>query len=59
MFFNCYGITILDFTNFDTSSVTDMCCMFWYCNVLSTLDLSGWDKENITDFDKITINPLG
>ena len=38
---------ILD--EYDTSKVTNMCCMFWGCDSLESLDLSGFDTSNVTD----------
>jgi len=38
---------ILD--EYDTSKVTNMCCMFLGCSSLESLDLSGFDTSNVTD----------
>lgn len=39
----------LDLRDWDTSSVTDMGCMFSDCESLKELDLSGWDTSKVTD----------
>lgn len=49
MFENCYGITTLDLTSFDTTNVTNMESMFFSCNDLTTLDLSSFDFSNVSD----------
>lgn len=33
----------------DTSNVTNMYSMFYYCNALTSLDLSGWDTSKVTN----------
>jgi len=35
--------------NIDTSSVTDMFCLFYYCKKLQSLDLSTWNTSSVTD----------
>ena len=35
--------------NLNTSEVTDMSWMFWYCENLTSLDVSGFNTENVTD----------
>lgn len=37
MFSNCSKLTSLDVSNFDTSKVTNMGAMFWYCYALTTI----------------------
>ena len=39
----------IDFGNLDTSSVTDMSCMFLECSSLASLDLSSFDTSKVTD----------
>ena len=34
MFFNCYSLTSLNLSNFNTQNVTDMSYMFYNCNSL-------------------------
>ena len=38
----------MDFSQADTSNVTNMLCMFDDCESLTTLDLSGFDTANVT-----------
>ena len=49
MFSNCYTLTTLDVSNWDTSNVTDMSWMFSSCNALTTLDVSKWNTSNVTN----------
>ena len=42
-------ITTLDISSFDTFSVTDMNCMFFYCDRLKTIYVSnGWNTNAVT-----------
>ena len=52
MFFGCKNIIKLDFSNFDTSQVTNMSNMFYNCNSLKNLNVSNFVfKDNIkTDY---------
>lgn len=47
--FDNYSMADIDLSNFDTSKVTNMHCMFYYCNKLTDLDLSGFDTSNVVD----------
>ncbi|MCC8028237.1 MAG: BspA family leucine-rich repeat surface protein, partial [Lachnospiraceae bacterium] len=48
--FSCYeNMTAIDLTYADTSSVTNMNGMFYYCYSLEELDVSGFDTSNVTD----------
>jgi len=49
MFYNCNGLTSLNVSNFDTSSVTDMSDMFRGCNSLISLDVRSFDTSNTTN----------
>ena len=42
--------------HFDTSNVTDMRAMFYYCRALQTLDLSGFDTSNVTNMNTMFSN---
>ena len=48
MFSNKSNLTSIDFSNFDTSYVTDMNHMFNYY-LATILDLSNWDTSNVTN----------
>ena len=48
MFNDCYYLTSLDLSHFNTSNVTKMNGMFKDCDHLTSLDLSGWDVSNVT-----------
>ncbi len=48
MFANCWELTTLDLTYFDTSNVTDMRSMFANCPKLTTITVSsGWTTDNV------------
>ena len=49
MFYDCYTLTQLDLSNFDTSSVTEMNGMFSCCKALTQLDLSNFDTSKVTN----------
>ncbi|MCD8149279.1 MAG: BspA family leucine-rich repeat surface protein, partial [Clostridiales bacterium] len=52
MFCNCYSLTNLDVSGFDTSNVTSMKRMFYNsynCSSLTNLDVSGFDTSSVTD----------
>ena len=49
MFYSCNNLTSIDFTNFNTSNVTDMSEMFRECNLsASIIGLENWDTSNVT-----------
>ena len=48
MFSNCQDITEIDLSNFNTSKVTYMSCMFYYCSQLTSIDLSNFDTSQVT-----------
>ena len=49
MFNNCYNLTTLDLSNFDTSNVTTMNSMFGSCENLYALDVSNFNTSNVTN----------
>ena len=49
--FTSSTIASIDFTNFDTSNVTDMSRMFYGCSKLTSLDLSNFDTSNVTNMN--------
>ena len=49
MFSGCSGLTSLDVSNFNTSSVTDMRSMFSGCSGLTSLDVTNFNTSNVTD----------
>ena len=54
--FNGYGGTSLDLSNFDTSIVTDMGCMFADCKNLTSLDLANFNTSKVTDMGGMFMN---
>jgi surface protein len=49
MFHNCYNLTSLDVSKFNTSNVTNMNNMFYSCVSLTSLDLSKFNTGKVTD----------
>ena len=50
MFHDLYNLTTIEFNDcFDTSQVTNMHAMFYYCESLTSLDLSNFDTSKVTD----------
>ena len=47
--FSGVSVDSFDFSNWDTSNVTDMDSMFFSCDELTTLDVSSFDTSNVTD----------
>ena len=50
-FSECYGLTSLDVSNFDTSAITTMERMFVSCNDLVALDLSNFNTSAVTNMN--------
>lgn len=47
---NCKNIESIKFSNnIDTSNVTNMQLMFYYCSSLTSLDISGFNTSNVTN----------
>ena len=40
----------------NVSNVTDMTCMFYYCESLTSIDLSNWDTSKVTDMNNMFYN---
>ena len=53
MFCYCYDIIEIDFSNFDTSEVTDMPWMFYDCTSLKSLDLSNFDTSKLNSVQEM------
>ena len=50
----CENLTeIQGMNNFDTSNVTDMSSMFFFCSSLKDLDISHFDTSNVTDMSNM------
>ena len=47
------SLTEVDLSGLDTSQVTNMSDMFYYCDKLTTLDMTGLDTGNVTNFSYI------
>ena len=48
MFYECWNLTNLNLSSFDTKNVTDMSGMFYECSNLTNLNLSSFDTKNVT-----------
>ena len=53
MFAACTNVTLFDFSNFDTSRVTNMRMMFYTCASVISLDLSNFDTSKVTDMSSM------
>ena len=53
LFFDCSFITEIDFSNFDTSEVTNMCGIFSGCSSLTSLNLSNFNTSLVTDMSSM------
>ncbi len=49
LFSDCYNLTSIDVSDWDTSSVEDMYGMFSDCTSLTGVDVSNWDTSNVVD----------
>ena len=52
-FSDCYSLTSLDLSNFDTSSVTNMQNMFYNCSSLPSIDLSNFDTFAVMNMESM------
>ena len=50
---NTSSLVSVDLSGFDTSNVTNMSGMFYWCSNLTTLNLSGWDTGRVTDMNSM------
>ena len=53
MFEGCTNLESVDFTNFDTSQVTDMSSMFKSCNSTSNIRLKGLDTTSVKNMSEM------
>ena len=49
MFCNCYYLTSLNLSNFNTNNVKSMNGMFYNCYCLTSLNLSNFNTNNVKD----------
>ena len=52
-FYSCNKLTDADFTNLDTSAVTNMDRMFYSCSSLTSLDVSSFNTSAVTNMDRM------
>ena len=48
MFANCFSLTTIDVSKWDTSKVQNMGRVFYFCSALDGLDVSNWDTSSCT-----------
>jgi len=53
---NYRKLTFVDFTNFDTTNITDMSFMFSGCESLPSLDISSFDTSEVEDMNSMFEN---
>jgi surface protein len=58
MFSNCYKLTSLDLSNFDTSNVTDISYMFNGCNELTSINLGYYCDVTMASSYTYTFNSV-
>ena len=51
MFYNCYSLTSINLSNFDTSKVNNMNSMFYGCSSLTSINLSNFNTSKVNDMD--------
>ena len=57
MFAGCSQLSNLsNFSNWDTSFVLNMACLFRYCKFLELPDISNWNTSNVEDMDLCLVN---
>ena len=56
MFYDCYSLTNLNLSNFNTQNVTKMLRMFRNCSSLTKLNLSNFNTQNVTDMNDMFTN---
>ena len=47
MFYNCYNLTEINLSNFDSRNIEDTDYMFYGCSSLTSIDLSSLDTSNV------------
>ena len=53
MFYNCYCLTSLNLSNFNTNNVNNMSYMFSGCSSLTDLNLSNFNTNNVEKMNKM------
>lgn len=53
MFYDCYALTSLDVSKFDTQNVKNMSYMFYNCIGLTSLDLSKFNTQNVENMSNM------
>ncbi len=57
MFYNCNKLTELEpIKGWNTSNVTAMSSMFYYCTSLKNIDLSPWNTSAVLNMDSMFAN---
>ena len=53
MFYDCYKLTEINFTYFNTENITNMENMFGKCENLKSIDLSSFDTKNVVNLSHL------
>ena len=56
MFSNCFSLTSLNLSNFNTQNVTNMNYMFYGCSSLTSLNLSNFNTQKVTNMGSMFQN---
>ena len=59
MFYDCYALTSLDVSKFDTQNVEDMSNMFASCEKLKSLNVSNFNTQNVKNMSLMFYNCIG
>ena len=52
MFYNCYKLASIDFSNFDTSKVTDMGFLLSFCSNLEKIEFGNINTSAVENMEK-------
>ena len=55
MFVGCDKLKVLNISNWNTSKVTNMNCLFGWCHSLTSMDLSLWDVSSVVAMQEMFI----
>ena len=56
MFYDCYYLTNLNLSNFNTQNITNMSYMFYNCYSLKNLNLPNFNTQNVTNMSRMFNN---
>ena len=56
MFYNCYSLTSLNLSNFNTNNINNMSYIFYNCSSLTSLNLSNFNTNNVINMSYMFYN---